>query len=217
MHSPVEVVDLDDDAALLVEDRTDAALGLAGDDAPSVELASHVEGGEERDGALYGHNRSLVLDPYPNQVTRKDPMPTIPTPARIGTRPAAHESHAEFMSRFADLLSTLHPFRTSGALHAERYPSHTGTGLHRVSMFNRFPLTDRFADPLRFKPPHVDFVVFSYAAPIAWHTADDGDDVGGEWFVTGRRFSVTTSRHTQLMRRVLATAAIPYADSPSIT
>lgn len=136
-------------------------------------------------------------------------MTTIPTPARIGTRPAAHESHAEYMVRFADLLVTLHPFRSAGALLAERYPSHTGTGLHRVSLYNRFPLTvDPFADP-----PHVDFVVFSYAAPIAWH-AEGGDGGDGEWFVTGRWFSPTTSRHAGLVRSVLAYAAIPYADSP---
>lgn len=39
-----------------------------------------------------------------------------------------------------------------------------------------------------------DFVVYSYATPIAWH-------VGGAWIIPEVRYTVTTSRHQSLVRR----------------
>lgn len=39
-----------------------------------------------------------------------------------------------------------------------------------------------------------DFVVYSYATPIAW-------SIGGSWIVPEVRYSVTTTRHQNLVRR----------------
>jgi hypothetical protein len=39
------------------------------------------------------------------------------------------------------------------------------------------------------------YVVYSYGTPIAWHT-----EAGG-WYIVGQKFSMTTSKHQNLVRR----------------
>lgn len=52
----------------------------------------------------------------------------------------------------------------------------------------------------RFKEAEtrVDYVVYSYGTPIAWHTEADG------WYVVEQKFSVTTSKHQNYVRRGIA-------------
>jgi len=42
------------------------------------------------------------------------------------------------------------------------------------------------------------YVVYSYDTPIAWHTDGQG------WYVVSQKFSVTTSKHQNLIRRAIA-------------
>ena len=42
------------------------------------------------------------------------------------------------------------------------------------------------------------YVVYSYGTPIAWHTEADG------WYVVAQKFSVTTSKHQNYVRRAVA-------------
>ena len=42
------------------------------------------------------------------------------------------------------------------------------------------------------------YVVFSYGTPIAWHID------GGDWYVVEQKFSVTTSKHQNYVRRAIA-------------
>jgi hypothetical protein len=44
---------------------------------------------------------------------------------------------------------------------------------------------------------NIDYVVYSYATPIAWHT------FGGQWFIPDAKYSVTTSRHQNIVRRAV--------------
>lgn len=44
----------------------------------------------------------------------------------------------------------------------------------------------------------VDFIVYSYQTPIAWHSKDTG------WEVPDHRYSVTTTRHQNVVRRAVA-------------
>ena len=44
----------------------------------------------------------------------------------------------------------------------------------------------------------VDFIVYSYGTPIAWHTLNFG------WYVVEQTFSVTTSKHSNYVRRAIA-------------
>lgn len=43
----------------------------------------------------------------------------------------------------------------------------------------------------------IDYVVFSYDTPIAWHTSEG-------WYVVEQKFSVTTSKHQTFTRRAIA-------------
>ena len=44
----------------------------------------------------------------------------------------------------------------------------------------------------------IDFIVYSYGTPIAWHTLNFG------WYVVEQKFSVTTSKHQNYVRRAVA-------------
>ena len=44
----------------------------------------------------------------------------------------------------------------------------------------------------------IDFIVYSYGTPIAWHTFNFG------WYVVEQKFSPTTSKHQNYTRRAIA-------------
>jgi hypothetical protein len=46
-----------------------------------------------------------------------------------------------------------------------------------------------------------DYWVYSYNTPIAWHTADG-------WYVVEQKFSVTTSKHQNYVRRAIADSLV---------
>lgn len=48
-----------------------------------------------------------------------------------------------------------------------------------------------------FESGHGAYVVHSYGTPIAWRTADG-------WYVVEQKFSVTTSKHQNYVRRAIA-------------
>jgi surface antigen len=52
----------------------------------------------------------------------------------------------------------------------------------------------------RFKEveSQVSYVVYSYGTPIAWYTEGNG------WYVVEQKFSVTTSKHQNYVRRAIA-------------
>ena len=47
---------------------------------------------------------------------------------------------------------------------------------------------------------HVDYVVWSYSEPIAWHVSD-GED---HWVLVGDKFTTTTSRHQGIVRDAMS-------------
>lgn len=70
------------------------------------------------------------------------------------------------------------PFTTHGALAAGRL-RHFGSGQLRGDDLDRW--FDDYED--------LDYVVYSYATPIAWHTTSTG------WYRVKAKFSMTTSHH----------------------
>jgi hypothetical protein len=56
-------------------------------------------------------------------------------------------------------------------------------------------LPQEFRDQLKLDQP--DFIVYSYGTPIAWH-CDKG------WFIPDTKYSVTTSKHQNYVRRAVA-------------
>lgn len=47
-----------------------------------------------------------------------------------------------------------------------------------------------------------DYIVYSYSTPIAWHSLNFG------WYVVAQKFSVTTSKHTNYVRRAIVDALV---------
>lgn len=87
--------------------------------------------------------------------------------------------------RTAQAIRDREDFRTSGSLYGEE------TG--RLSAWSSGLLSGDDLDQFRLDMGHVDYVVWSYSTPIAWHwTAADGTE---GWHVVAQRFSPTTSKH----------------------
>lgn len=65
------------------------------------------------------------------------------------------------------------------------------------------PLSGRLdlAEYEKLREAHADYVVFSYGTPIAWYTADG-------WYVVEQKFSVTTSKHQNYVRRAIAESEV---------
>jgi hypothetical protein len=55
----------------------------------------------------------------------------------------------------------------------------------------------KFYDEVNF----IEYAVYSYGTPIAWHTL-------GGWYVVEQKFSVTTSKHQNLVRRAVAESLV---------
>ncbi len=78
------------------------------------------------------------------------------------------------------LAGVPHPFQTYGALKAvARATASAG----RLSSCHSE----------RFRADRPDYVVYSYATPIAWHAQD------GTWYVPDERYSQTTTRHQNVI------------------
>jgi hypothetical protein len=47
----------------------------------------------------------------------------------------------------------------------------------------------------------MDYIVYSYGTPIAWHTAQG-------WYIVSQKFSVTTSKHQNAVRRAISSELV---------
>lgn len=84
-------------------------------------------------------------------------------------------------------ISRRQPFTTSGALRGGAPGSWPEHG--RLPAGHKAALVDSVAAGT------VDYVVWSYGTPIAWHRTDTG------WTIPDVRYSATTSRHQGEVRR----------------
>ena len=75
------------------------------------------------------------------------------------------------------LIASRTPFQTYGALRGGANEGNTG----QLNPDER----NRFYEDAN----HIDYVVYSYATPIAWHSTSRG------WHKVAQKFSVTTSKH----------------------
>ncbi len=94
----------------------------------------------------------------------------------------------------ADLIAARQPFTTSGALRGG------APGNSTLSTWDCGRLPGDHVSQLMggLMTGHVDYIVYSYGTPIAWHRADAG------WTVPDVRYSATTSRHQGVVRRAVA-------------
>lgn len=87
--------------------------------------------------------------------------------------------------RTAEAIRDREDFRTSGAMYGES----TGS----LGAWDSGYLSGPDLDQFRLDMTFVDYVVWSYRTPIAWHVRDnEGNE---RWHVVGEKFSSTTSKH----------------------
>lgn len=91
---------------------------------------------------------------------------------------------------FRPVLMAREPFETYGSLRGIRCDS-------EYVRANRGRLPDQFGQPMPI-PGSIDYAVYSYATPIAWHLA-----ATGEWVVPDVTYSATTTRQQNRMRTAL--------------
>lgn len=71
----------------------------------------------------------------------------------------------------------------------------TGSNFHGTTSFEGYGRMDRSLGHA-FAVESADYIVYSYATPIAWHLA-------GSWVMPHTKFSVTTTRHQSYVRRAI--------------
>lgn len=83
---------------------------------------------------------------------------------------------------------------------AERRPfiASSLSGSDKTDWISGHGLTRYWHEILIAGMPVIDYVVYSYKTPIAWHTTD------GDWIVVETRFSQTTTRHQSVVRRAVS-------------
>lgn len=92
---------------------------------------------------------------------------------------------------FRPIVQSATPFRTHGALRAERQ---TPREYDRANLPNFGHLDRDYHDSVM----GADYVVYSYDTPIAWRSGSTG-----WWWIPDTRYSVTTSRHQSKIRTAL--------------
>lgn len=108
----------------------------------------------------------------------------------ISTRPSRGQSYTNWLTRWETTIANRQPFRTGGALRGHR-------GDHWSFPAARWAPAERGQFDADHTTYGVTYVVVSYGTPIAWQRAD------GSWYVTSRRYSLTTSRHISLISRAI--------------
>lgn len=91
---------------------------------------------------------------------------------------------------FRPLLMAQEPFRCYGNMHAVKVDSDRA-GLGCLDPVQAAALSAALSER------EVDYIVYSYATPIAWHFAN------GRWCVPGVYYSAITSRHQSRIRAAL--------------
>lgn len=85
----------------------------------------------------------------------------------------------------AEAIGRRETFDTYGSLRGER----RNPADNRFSVWDSGRLSGRDLEQFRTDLPVIDYIVFSYATPIAWTTTD------GRVHKVTQKFSVTTSKH----------------------
>jgi hypothetical protein len=95
--------------------------------------------------------------------------------------------------KFADVLDALRPFKTYGKLKGVLSPLATEPGYLRSR-------NEAAANLWRADFDKIDYVVYSYNTPIAWHVTTD---TFSEWIFPEVKYSRTTSAHQTKIRTAL--------------
>lgn len=89
-----------------------------------------------------------------------------------------------------DAINRRRSFETHGALWGTFYPQ----GFRGYTD----QLSPHYLRLIRYRPDDVDYVVFSYSTPIAWHLRSTD-----AWIIPNVKYSATTSTHQSVVRQAL--------------
>lgn len=127
------------------------------------------------------------------------------TPSLVGVqRPVRLRSRSDAWHRFADVVDRRMPFTTS---------TNSLRGTVRPESGNSGQLRSRHAAAANLwtaDQRSIDYVIYSYQTPIAWHVTSEGVS---EWIYPNVKYSPTTSQHQAKIRNVLdadSTSAVRY-------
>lgn len=104
----------------------------------------------------------------------------------LTTRPRRGQSYDDFMLSWETVVWNHKTFDTGGALRGRTW-AEFGAGQLRDEAFRSFCS----------QANEIDFIVYSYTTPIAWHSPSG-------WTCPSDRYSITTSHHQSLIRKVLS-------------
>jgi hypothetical protein len=76
-----------------------------------------------------------------------------------------------------------------------------GTASKESAISGKGRLNDEEMSKLLEVVDSLDYVVFSYDTPIAWHSSEG-------WYVVAQKFSVTTSKHQNGVRRAISSELV---------
>lgn len=111
----------------------------------------------------------------------------------LTTRPARRQSYADWSEAWTNTLFSLRSFITGGSFYGRRrHPDSARMALpvhHRLGGDDLGQWRDDNEECL------IDYVVYSYSTPIAWHRSGLG------WYIVDQKFSPTTSKHQSIIRR----------------
>jgi hypothetical protein len=83
-------------------------------------------------------------------------------------------------------IRTRRPFKTYGSMFADTFASY---GMGR--------LPQEWREDFYARADNINFVIYSYATPIAWHDTERG------WVIPNVRYSQTSGRHQSAVRAAL--------------
>lgn len=116
-------------------------------------------------------------------------------PIQLTTRPhnrPKYEGYTPWVERWQEAIANRTPFVAGNLTGEEHDPHPSGAPYKSKGWLNAYSL-EVFNDDV----PFIDFVVYSYGTPFAWHTE------AGWKVLTSQKFSPTSGKHRSIIERAI--------------
>ena len=108
--------------------------------------------------------------------------------------------HGKPRAKALAAIPNCEPFSAGGRAYG--VPNFRGESVSTLPSTGSLPDTERTLLHADYLASGIDYVVWSYQTPIAWHM------LSGQWHVVDEKFSVTTTKHQHLTRCALVGADV---------
>jgi hypothetical protein len=95
----------------------------------------------------------------------------------------------------------IHYIETRQEFRASALEGWQGTATQESARRGKGRLNEQETERMLSVADSINYVVFSYDTPIAWHSAEG-------WYVVEQKFSMTTSKHQGIARRAIANTLV---------